>query len=164
MQHFQIWEFLEWETTVYFWTFKNPIVHLLIAANSISSARRRKQRRAVPELHPSSSSSYTLTYSALVTMVFDGCAPLVWRWNGYVPWPKSSPHNTLKMSEVFNNQFELLKMLTIKVPGNTWTWIERLHWKLRSNFRSIGISVLSPPIMVKDKYKVYCICAVLSQI
>ena len=93
------------------------VSHLLIAANSISSARRRKQRRAVPELHPSSSSSYT--YSALVTMVFDGCAPLVWRWNGYVPWPKSSPHNTLKMSEVFNNQFELLKMLTIKVPGNT---------------------------------------------
>ena len=31
--------------------------HLLIAANSISSARRRKQRRVVPELHPSFSSS-----------------------------------------------------------------------------------------------------------
>ena len=30
-----------------------------------------------------------LNLCALVTMVFDGCAPLVWRWNGYVPWPKS---------------------------------------------------------------------------
>ena len=26
----------------------------------------------------------------LVTMVFDGCAPLVRRWNGYVPSSKSS--------------------------------------------------------------------------
>merc|ERR1719420_1936693 len=26
----------------------------------------------------------------LVTMVFDGCAPLVRRWNGYVPTSKSS--------------------------------------------------------------------------
>ena len=34
------------------------VSHLLIAAYSISSARRRKQRRAVPELQPSSSSSY----------------------------------------------------------------------------------------------------------
>ena len=28
----------------------------------------------------------------LVTMVFDGCAPLVRRWNGYVPSSKSSPN------------------------------------------------------------------------
>ena len=27
----------------------------------------------------------------LITMVFDGCAPLVRRWNGYVPSSKSSP-------------------------------------------------------------------------
>ena len=29
----------------------------------------------------------------LVTMVFDGCAPLVWRWNGYVPSSKSNSHS-----------------------------------------------------------------------
>ena len=29
----------------------------------------------------------------LVTMVFDGCAPLVRRWNGYVPSLKSNDHH-----------------------------------------------------------------------
>ena len=29
----------------------------------------------------------------LVTMVFDGCAPLVRRWNGYVPSSKSNKDN-----------------------------------------------------------------------
>ena len=31
----------------------------------------------------------------LVTMVFDGCAPLVRRWNGYVPSLKSSGHEII---------------------------------------------------------------------
>ena len=30
----------------------------------------------------------------LVTMVFDGCAPSVRRWNGYVPSLKSTPPQT----------------------------------------------------------------------
>ena len=40
----------------------------------------------------------------LVTMIFDGCAPLVRRWNGYVPSSKSMchllPYRTITMSTV----------------------------------------------------------------
>ena len=36
----------------------------------------------------------------LVTIVFDGCAPFVGRWNGYVPSSKSNWHNKLTCDAV----------------------------------------------------------------
>ena len=44
------------------------VSHLLITANPISTARKRKQRRAEPELHPSSSSSSSRTVFAILTV------------------------------------------------------------------------------------------------
>ena len=42
----------------------------------------------------------------LATMVFDGCAPLVRRWNGYVPSLKSKAHN----GEIPGLHFNYLKL------------------------------------------------------
>ena len=50
----------------------------------------------------------------LVTMVFDGCAPLVRRWNGYVPSSKSIRFGHSKASKILKKLliFPLLGKMT----------------------------------------------------
>ena len=54
----------------------------------------------------------------LVTMVFDGCAPLVRRWNGYVPSSKSKPVSVKlwKLIHLYWHFWTFLGEVSSKIP------------------------------------------------